>query len=555
MTRTTRSLILTAGAMTAAAASPALAQTHSWNNPSGGAWHSLTNWTPFGIPNSAAASVNFTLGGFYTVDIAGADVEVNGFDIANPGARVRVHPGHSLTTHDAFMGVEGTLLIGDAGVSDPAQATWLVAADTLLLGSGSVRLDVKTTGNLPTPTHLVQIKHADALDPSTLTIGPDMTILGRGRFELPVINNGRILADADREHLVMQTGQSKPLHNTGTIIARDGGQITIASFTSNDLSATQSATGRLLADGGVIHLDTTLTGGLLDSANDGAIEGGNYGGISQATILGRLNVGSDHFSIDTPGVTNNGWIALEADFDDPRQEVLYITGDVRIDGEGVVYCEGGFGNAQVGIRADQNSDATLTLGAGQMLIGKAEIAVDTTIEGVFSPGYDVTELTDELSHWQIGDCTLTLAAGSTTMLQIMNDFESSNDRIEPGFNADWSEIVLGGTLIVEDLRGGLEAGESLKIIDLHSVVGEFDQAILPYGYTLTYEPTSVTLHRSAQCVADMALPFGVLDFADVLAFLTAFGNEHASADLAHPAYTFDFADVLAFLSSFGAGCP
>ncbi len=555
MTSAARTLALTAGLLASGTASPAFAQTHSWNNPAGGLWHSLTNWTPFGIPNSASASVNFTLGGGYTVDITGADVEVNGFDIANPAARVRVHPGHSLTTHDAFMGVEGTLLIGDPGVSDPAQATWLVAADTLLLGSGSVRLDVKTTGSLPTPTHLAQIKHADALDPSTLTIGPDMTILGRGRFELPVINNGRILADADREHLVMQTGQSRPLHNTGTIIARDGGEITIASFSSNDLSATQSPTGRLLADGGVIHLDTTLTGGLLDSANDGAIEGGNYGGIADCTILGRLHVGSDHFSIDTPGVTNNGWIALEADLDDPQQEVLYINGDVRIDGEGVVYCESGFGNAQVGIRPDEGSEATLTLGVGQMLIGKAEIAVETTIEGVFSPGYDVTELTDELSHWQIRDCTLTLADGSTTMLQVLNDFESTNDRIVPGFSADWSGIVLGGTLIVEDLRGGLEAGESLKIIDLHSVVGQFDNAVLPYGYTLTYEPTSVTLHRSAQCVADLAMPFGTLDFADVVAFLTAFGSEHASADLAHPSYVFDFADVLAFLTSFGAGCP
>lgn len=55
--------------------------------------------------------------------------------------------------------------------------------------------------------------------------------------------------------------------------------------------------------------------------------------------------------------------------------------------------------------------------------------------------------------------------------------------------------------------------------------------------------------------ADLAEPYGALDFGDVLAFLTAFGSMGAEADLALPAGVFDFADVLAFLSAFGAGCP
>ncbi|MFI4896240.1 MAG: GC-type dockerin domain-anchored protein [Phycisphaerales bacterium JB059] len=55
--------------------------------------------------------------------------------------------------------------------------------------------------------------------------------------------------------------------------------------------------------------------------------------------------------------------------------------------------------------------------------------------------------------------------------------------------------------------------------------------------------------------ADLAAPEGVLDFADVLAFLSAFGAGEPAADLASPEGVFDFADVLAFLSAFGAGCP
>ncbi len=57
------------------------------------------------------------------------------------------------------------------------------------------------------------------------------------------------------------------------------------------------------------------------------------------------------------------------------------------------------------------------------------------------------------------------------------------------------------------------------------------------------------------CPADLAEPFGTLDFSDVLAFLTAFSNMEAAADLALPIGTFDFSDVIAFLESFGGGCP
>jgi len=57
------------------------------------------------------------------------------------------------------------------------------------------------------------------------------------------------------------------------------------------------------------------------------------------------------------------------------------------------------------------------------------------------------------------------------------------------------------------------------------------------------------------CVADFAEPITVIDFDDVLAFLTAFGGMDPIADLAPPIGEFDFDDILAFLTAFGAGCP
>mgnify|MGYP000131708258 CR=1 FL=1 len=60
---------------------------------------------------------------------------------------------------------------------------------------------------------------------------------------------------------------------------------------------------------------------------------------------------------------------------------------------------------------------------------------------------------------------------------------------------------------------------------------------------------------SACPVADFAEPFNVLDFSDVVAFLTALGAMDPQADLAPPFGVFDFSDIVAFLAAFGAGCP
>ncbi|MFI4897470.1 MAG: GC-type dockerin domain-anchored protein [Phycisphaerales bacterium JB059] len=64
------------------------------------------------------------------------------------------------------------------------------------------------------------------------------------------------------------------------------------------------------------------------------------------------------------------------------------------------------------------------------------------------------------------------------------------------------------------------------------------------------------LGTSGGCnAADLAEPFGVLDFSDVVAFLGAFDGMQSEADLAEPFGTFDFSDVVAFLGAFAGGCP
>jgi hypothetical protein len=55
--------------------------------------------------------------------------------------------------------------------------------------------------------------------------------------------------------------------------------------------------------------------------------------------------------------------------------------------------------------------------------------------------------------------------------------------------------------------------------------------------------------------ADIAPPEGVLDLADINAFVAGFTANDAVADLAPPSGVWDLADINAFISAFSAGCP
>ena len=56
------------------------------------------------------------------------------------------------------------------------------------------------------------------------------------------------------------------------------------------------------------------------------------------------------------------------------------------------------------------------------------------------------------------------------------------------------------------------------------------------------------------CDADLVAPFGVLDLADISAFIAGFTSGDPIADLAEPMGVFDLADISAFIESFTDGC-
>ncbi|MEZ6242433.1 MAG: GC-type dockerin domain-anchored protein [Phycisphaerales bacterium] len=82
------------------------------------------------------------------------------------------------------------------------------------------------------------------------------------------------------------------------------------------------------------------------------------------------------------------------------------------------------------------------------------------------------------------------------------------------------------------------------------IEGQIFEGVLAAG-----ETHDMNFTVSAPCPADLAEPFGQLDFSDVFAFLIAFGAMDPTADLAPPLDVYDFSDVFAFLVAFAADCP
>jgi hypothetical protein len=65
----------------------------------------------------------------------------------------------------------------------------------------------------------------------------------------------------------------------------------------------------------------------------------------------------------------------------------------------------------------------------------------------------------------------------------------------------------------------------------------------------------ISLQSDAPCPADLAAPFGTLNFFDITAFLALYNAGDLGADFSAPSGVLNFFDVTAFLADFNAGCP
>ncbi len=89
----------------------------------------------------------------------------------------------------------------------------------------------------------------------------------------------------------------------------------------------------------------------------------------------------------------------------------------------------------------------------------------------------------------------------------------------------------------------------------------FPDLVVPFKQTSSFDPNLAgfqvleNLTRpQARCPADLAIPFGTLDLADITAFIGALLDEDPSADIAARFGVFDLADIVAFVETFADGC-
>lgn len=95
----------------------------------------------------------------------------------------------------------------------------------------------------------------------------------------------------------------------------------------------------------------------------------------------------------------------------------------------------------------------------------------------------------------------------------------------------------------------------------HNQINDIESRPVPGGYEIWIACASEAIAvmtvegDAASCPADLAEPFGSLNFFDIAEFVARYNAGDPSADLADPIGTLNFFDVAAYLDLYNAGCP
>jgi hypothetical protein len=133
--------------------------------------------------------------------------------------------------------------------------------------------------------------------------------------------------------------------------------------------------------------------------------------------------------------------------------------------------------------------------------------------------------------------------------EIVAEFRNSSGAWIEADRVPASSLPAGQFALVEVILPSAAEHDSLRVA-FEIVGGPSDEAWRVDDVELGGEPRG-----TADCPADLAEPFGVLDLNDIGAFVAAFTSGDPAADLAEPFGVLDLGDLNAFTQSFLAGCP
>ena len=124
--------------------------------------------------------------------------------------------------------------------------------------------------------------------------------------------------------------------------------------------------------------------------------------------------------------------------------------------------------------------------------------------------------------------------------------------------------VVGG-VVIDSSGAGVFAGSVVPVgtgtpfsVPMPSLTLDYDLGLdpsQPWSVIATFcGGGSILSDARNLCAADLAEPFGVLNFFDIAAFIQAYHNAEPGAHLAEPFGEFNFFDVAAYLGLYNAGC-
>ena len=264
------------------------------------------------------------------------NVTLNGVLDMTGGGRERVSGG-------------GLALNGQININNNAILSF--EGDGTLGGSGTIIFGATGAGN-----------RLDLDGNGTTTFGPNVVVRGQNGTigqEINIsgtqtlVNNGLISADAAGGTIsIMQSAVT----NNGTLEARNGGTLALRS------NVTQSGTGTILGDGGVVTLEgVRVTGGTIASGGTGAVRpngsGANY--LDATRITGTLDMGGGARERVNNGLVVDGLINLNGN------GILSFEDTQTVSGSGAIV----LGSTGGGNRIDLDGNGTTTFGANVTVRG------------------------------------------------------------------------------------------------------------------------------------------------------------------------------------------
>jgi hypothetical protein len=423
----------------------------------------------------------------------------------------------------------------------------VIVNDTASSSDGVVQFTTNCTVTGSGPIHLAGSGNDSMLLTSggvTVTFDPGTGVTGSGEVHAAVVNKGtfRAFPGPNGDGRLRLLGDVKVNH--GTMVAETGGVLDLYSFVLS-----QGPTGLLLADGGTVEFNgnVTLAGGTVDTANGGRVVRADNGTLylGDITLEGDLEIKAGALVLMTGTMIENNASIIINNTTSPADAYFQFNTQGTIGGTGRILLGGGGNDSQLLC----SGGATGTFGPDQTIEGEGALYGTYFVQGTIAPGLPVGTMG--------GSGVLDLTETATLEIEANGD-PGQHDRI-----ARSGDIDLGGTLRFRFLDGFtptvFPAIYPVVSTGTNRLTGEFQALDLPQpiqpGSAVYVGADSATLYVAFTCPADNAVPFGLLDLADITGFVSGFLAHEPQADLAAPFGLFDLADITAFVVGFTGGCP